>query len=263
MRSLRLFASALALSLALPACAGRASGDKELSGLREELAKVQREHEALERRVNALESQDDEPHALDAESAVVTAAPQPLKVVKLEPNTVDAKPPGKPLPTYDDDGDADAPRPMLKIGPGGVEESYPDEPTSKKTTKKKPAVDPKAAGEYDAAYALVKAKKWNKALDAFAGFVVRFPDHPYVANAMYWRGECYASLAQYGAAVDQLEGLLVSYPASAKVPDALLALGLAQRKLGSVEKAKATFARLRKEHPSSEAAKKIPPEDAS
>jgi tol-pal system protein YbgF len=261
-RSSRFFAFVLAVLPVLPACASRASGDKELSGLREELAKVQREHDLLAMRVNALESHDDEPRATITESAVVTAEPQPLKVVKLEPKGNEtAKPPGKPLPTYDDDGDYDAPRPMLKIGPGGVEESYPD--VSSKTAKKKPAIDPKAAGDYDAAFALVKAKKWIKALDAFAGFVVRFPDHPYVPNAMYWRGECYSSLAQYGAAVDQLEGLLVSYPASAKVPDALLALGLAQRKLGSIEKAKATFARLRKDHPSSEAAKKIPPEDAS
>ncbi|MEO7093432.1 MAG: tetratricopeptide repeat protein, partial [Polyangiales bacterium] len=236
-RSLPLFASALALAMALPACAGRSSGDKELSGLREELAKVQRDHDMLERRVNALESQDDEPHALDGESVVINAEPQPLKIVKLEPKGAEPKEskPLKPLPTYDDDGDYDTPRPMLKIGPGGVEESYPDEVANKKT-KKKPAIDPKAAPEYDAAFALVKAKKWTKALDAFAGFVVRYPDHPYVANAMYWRGECYSSLAQYGAAVDQLEGLLVSYPASAKVPDALLALGLAQRKLGSFEK---------------------------
>ena len=256
------------MAAVLPACGTSSSGEKALSGLREELAKVQSEHEELERRVNALESrQQDEPHGLDSESAVVSAEPQPLKVVKLEPTSVEATEKSakvKPLATYDDDGDGDVPRPMLKIGPGGVEESYPDEPPiNAKKAKKKPALDPKAAGDYDAAYALVKAKKWTKALDAFAGFVVRFPDHPYVANAMYWRGECYSSLAQYGAAVDQLEGLLVSHPASAKVPDALLALGLAQRKLGSIEKSKATFARLRKEHPSSEAAKKIPPEDAS
>ena len=161
-RSLRIFASglasSLALALALPACAGRASGDKDLAGLREELAKVQREHEMLERRVNALEAQEDDAHPLDAESAVVTAEPQPLKVVKLEPKG--ASDPSsvkmvasKPLPTYDDDGDGDAPRPMLKIGPGGIEESYPDE--SSKKSKKKPAIDPKAVGDYDAAFALV------------------------------------------------------------------------------------------------------------
>lgn len=274
----RLLGAALLLGCALPlvACAGRASGDRELSGLREELAKVQAEHEALERRVANLEHHDDDAHPLDAEASGDGSAntvhvggglgsdAKPLKVVKLEPGG-DAPPTKKVVLTPPPEDDDDSPRPLLKIGPDGVEESYPDEPLAGQKSKKSksPSLDPKAGAEYDAALKLAKGKKWKAALDAFAGFVVRYPDHPYAANALYWRGECYYSLAQYGAAADQFDGLLASYPASSKVPDALLKLGLTQKKLGSDAKAKAAFARLRNDYPNSEAAKKIPPEGAS
>jgi tol-pal system protein YbgF len=165
-----------------------------------------------------------------------------------------------PEPASDDE-----PRPLLKIGPSGViEQTLPDDAPPK--AKKKaiaPAVDPQAAKDYDAAYALVKAKKLDKALDALAGFLVRYPDHPYAANALYWRGECYWALGDYSSAAAQFDALVVRFPASPKSADGLLKLGLAHRKLGSAAKAKVAFDRLRKDFPTSEAAKKIPPEDAS
>jgi tol-pal system protein YbgF len=164
-----------------------------------------------------------------------------------------------PPVTEEDDDD---PRPLLKIGKSGVEETFPDE-LGPKTKTKKPALDPKAATDYDAALSLAKSKKWKEALDAFAGFVVRYPDHPYASNALFWRGECYFALGQMSAAVEQYEGLLASYPASSKVPDALLKLGMAETKLGATAKAKAAYARLRKEFPGSDATKKIPKENAS
>ena len=99
--------------------------------------------------------------------------------------------------------------------------------------------------------------------NALAGFLVRYPDHPYAANALYWRGECYWALGDYSSAATQFDALVARFPASGKTPDGLLKLGLAHRKLGSAGKAKVAFDRLRKEFPTSEAAKKIPPEDAS
>src|SRR5205823_7003264 len=137
--------------------------------------------------------------------------------------------------------DDDTPRPLLKIGPDGMSETFPDEGAK---VPKAPKIDPKAAKDYDGALALYKGKKWQSALDAFAGFVVRWPDHPYVANALYWRGACYYALGQFGAAEGQLEGMLASHPESTKVPDALLELGLTEKKLGSAAKAKAAFVRL-------------------
>jgi tol-pal system protein YbgF len=256
----------LALSLAPAACGAGAA--KELAVVRDELTKVQQEHAALSKRVEDLEARDDKP-----KSIAITEAPaastgaveaktdgKPLKVVKLEPNVVVANEPTT-------SGDDDEPRPMLKIGPSGaVEQTMPDEgskPGKKPSVSKNPVLDPQAAKDYDAAYAFIKAKKPKAALDAFGAFIVRYPDHPYAANALYWRGESYYSLADYGNAIAQFDALAIRYPASLKLPDALLRMGLAHRKLGSPVKARAAFDKLKKEFPASEAAKKIPTEDAS
>ena len=123
--------------------------------------------------------------------------------------------------------------------------------------------DPQAAKDYDAAYALVKAKKPKAALEALGAFIVRYPDHPYAANALYWRGECYWQLGDYGGAVTQFDALTIRFPGSPKIAESLLKLGLSHRKLGSTAKARAAFEKLKKDFPTSEAAKKIPPEDAS
>jgi tol-pal system protein YbgF len=108
----------------------------------------------------------------------------------------------------------------------------------------------------------VKAKKYKQGVEAFAGFIARYPDHPYAANATYWEGECYYSLGDFANASARFEGVTVKYSTSAKVPDALLKLGLSERKLGNGAKAHAAFDRLRKEFPLTEAARKIPAEEA-
>ena len=255
----------LALSLAPISCGAGAA--KELAVVRDELTKVQRDHAALSKRVEDLEARDDKHKSIaESEPAASTgsveakAESKPLKVVKLEPNVVVANEPTS-------SGDDDEPRPMLKIGPSGaVEQTMPDEgakPGKKATLSKNPVLDPQAAKDYDAAYAFIKAKKPKAALDAFGAFIVRYPDHPYAANALYWRGESYYALADYSSAIAQYDALSIRYPASQKLPEALLHMGLAHRKLGSPVKARAAFDKLKKEFPASEAAKKIPSEDAS
>ncbi|MBI2393770.1 MAG: tol-pal system protein YbgF [Deltaproteobacteria bacterium] len=273
----------MALLSAPVACGGAA---QELATVRAQLDRVQKQHAALAKRVDELEGRTGPgaPEAVLApatpgETPVITSAaepepkplpsaepkplpsaePKPLKVVKLEPKPVAAP----PEPTPDDD----EPRPFLKIGPSGsIEQTIPDEPTKpakKSITSKTPVFEPQAAKDYDAAYALVKSKKPKQALDAFGAFIVRYPDHPYAANALYWRGECYFALGEFASAVTQFDALAARFPGSNKLADGLLKLGLAHKKLGSDSKARAAFVRLKKDFPTSEAAKKIPPEDAS
>src|SRR5207302_2059576 len=186
----------------------------------QEIARIQREHEDLERRVGELEGGASSGGASPTATEVPDATgPKSLKVVKLEPAAASTTTTGPTTIVSAPPVDDDAPRPLLKIGPDGMSETFPDEGTK---VAKKPKIDPKAVKDYDAALALYKGKKWQPALDAFAGFVVRWPDHPYVANALYWRGECYYAIGQFGAAEGQLEGMLASHPESTKVPDALL-----------------------------------------
>ena len=136
----------------------------------------------------------------------------------------------------------------------GIDEgsSAPDAPDSAH------AIDPEAKRAYDAALALVNAKRFDRALDALAAFLVKWPDHPYANNAMYWRGECYFARGDYSKAAEQFEGVLRRFPAGSKAPDSLLKLGMSQQKLGNTAGAKECFDRLAQQYPDSEAARRIP-----
>ncbi len=160
-------------------------------------------------------------------------------------------------------------RPVLKVkglpharGGDVVEQTMPDEnqqATAPQSTQPRPsALDPDAKKAYDAALALVNNKQYGQALDAFAGFLLKYPDHPYAANAMYWRGECYFAQGDYVRAVEQFDGVVARFPLGGKTPDALLKLGISQQKLGNAQKAQTYFDKLTREWPRSDAARRIP-----
>ncbi len=160
------------------------------------------------------------------------------------------------------------PRPVIRVkgvphsrGGDVVEETMPDEnaaPNPNANAPRPSALDPEAKKSYDAALALVNGKQYAPALDAFAAFMLKCPDHPYVENAMYWRGECYFAQGEYMRATEQLEGVLARFPSGGKTPDALLKLGISQQKLGNPQKAKTYFDKLTREWPRSDAARRIP-----
>jgi tol-pal system protein YbgF len=120
-----------------------------------------------------------------------------------------------------------------------------------------PAVDPDARKAYEGALTLVGEKKYDKALEALSAFLVKWPDHPYVENATYWRGECYYAQGQYQKALEQFEAVATK-GLGAKAPDALLKMGMSHDKLGAPDRAREAWDKLRREHPKSEAARKIP-----
>ncbi len=173
----------------------------------------------------------------------------------------------------DDEADTEdtAPRPAIRVvgaargpgrGPGrsedSVEHSDPEEATSARgESDRTTSLIPEAAHAYEAAQALVRARQFEKALDALAGFLVRWPNYPYADAAMYWRGECYFARGEYARAIEQLEGVLARYPEGTKVPDALLKLGMAEQKLGHADKAKDWFERLSQRFPDSAAARHL------
>jgi tol-pal system protein YbgF len=119
-------------------------------------------------------------------------------------------------------------------------------------------LDPEAKRAYDAALSLVNAGRFDQALDALAAFLVKWPDHPYADNAMYWRGECYFARGDYLHASEQFDGALKRFPSGNKAPDALLKLGMCHQKLGKTIKAKECFDRLARQYPESDAAHHIP-----
>jgi tol-pal system protein YbgF len=259
-------------------CVGTQS--QRLSDVDGELAHVEHDHESSDVRwglkLDEAESRKSDdaliaPAGPNTPSAPMAAAKgAPAKALARPVVRLDEPAPLSPLEGVDgaavapEDDDA-ANRPLLKLGPRGqIEQTDPDDGAPRPVAKKGKLSAPDAAAlvDYEQAQKLVGAKKWQAALDAFAGFLLRYPDHPYASNAFYWRGECYYALGDFGSAVAQFEGLVARFPVAAKVPDALLKLGLSERKLGSTAKAKTAFDRLKRDYPLSEAAKKIPPEDA-
>jgi tol-pal system protein YbgF len=244
-----------------------------MAQMREEISRVQADRDRFEQRVNQLELQAAEsrdPKKADkpADPGSAPAAQTPkLRIVHLapgQPEEAPATPPPAPV-TEEDDG---APRPTIRVVgtpgrgrvPDRIEQTNPEEPQPARPGRPS-ALDPEARRAYDAALALVQSGKHAQALDAFAAFLVRWPDHPYADNATYWRGEAYYAQGEFMRAAEQFEGVLARFPSGNKAPDALLKLGMCHVKLGNPQKAKALFERLLKEHPRSDAAKRIPQEN--
>jgi tol-pal system protein YbgF len=171
------------------------------------------------------------------------------------------------------------PRPVIRVvgvrraqrgvhGLDQVDETIPDEPTnggaagpplrSNAPGSQAAALDTDARKAYDAALALVNAHQYDQALDAFAAFLVRWPDHPNADNAMYWRGESYYAKGEFARAVEEFEGATLRFPYGNKAPDCLLKLGLSEQKLGNLPKAQSYFERLMHDYPRSDAARRIP-----
>ncbi len=267
MRSLAFFSAAVLLVWG-SACVKNAE-ERTLSDLQTDLTEVQRDHDRFDKRLGSLDDKDEvapPKPAGDAGPGTSRAGVRQLAPDGSEVSSSSSEAAG--TSTIDDD----APRPVIKVqgSPGGprrkggddvIEQTMPDEtvgPPITSNAKPPSALDPEAKRTYDAALALVNGKQYDKGLEALAAFLVRYPDHPYAANATYWRGECYFAQGEYVRAAEQFEGILTRYALGNKTPDALLKLGLCYQKLGNPTKAKTYFDKLQAEYPRSDAAKLIP-----
>ncbi len=117
--------------------------------------------------------------------------------------------------------------------------------------------------EYKEALSLLRSGKFDEALQAFSAFATSYPGHAYADNALYWRAEALYAKKEYGAALRQFQELLERYPASRKLPDSLLKIGLCHRRMGDTEKARVYFRRVLRQYPDSTAARLASREDAS
>lgn len=125
------------------------------------------------------------------------------------------------------------------------------------TTAAPGTLDPRAATAYDEALSMARANRCSEAVEAFAGFLVRWPSHPHADNAMYWRAECFLRTGDAPRGVRELQGLIERFPVGNKVPDALFTLRTALRRTGDAAGAERAGQRLLSEHPDSEAARRL------
>jgi tol-pal system protein YbgF len=265
---LKAFVSATAGAWVLAAVFGcaRTAEERQLDQLRDEIDRIQEARDRTDRAALASEPAEPGPSAAAGRPSPAPAKQVGPDVVRVGTSSTES--------VADDSADPEdtAPRPSIRVlgtprssarngwrGQEFVEQTHPDDGAGPSAAPPRPsALDPEAKHAYDGALSLVNARQYEKALDALAAFLVKWPDHPYADNAMYWRGECYFARGEYARASEQFDGVLARFPLGNKAPDALLKLGICQQRLGDPAKARETFQRLAQLYPQSEAARRVP-----
>ena len=249
-RRAQTFALCSGLVFLLAGCAHESAADRQLAHLQEDMTRLTTERDGIEKRLTALEvSRTDVP----PKSAGSSPDGADLRVVRVDPD--------KPTPS--DDPDDTAPRPTIKVAGapsfGRPSRSRRDEPDVLGTPGDGPrpsALDPEARKAYEQALEKARGGRNREGLDQMTAFLVKWPDHPYADNAMYWRAECMAGLGDPQKAITELEALVSRFPLGNKVPDALAKLAVLYERQGDTAKAKGAGDRLERDFPKSDAAKR-------
>jgi tol-pal system protein YbgF len=253
------------MGLALGAC-GRAetAADRHAAEMNDQLAGIQADQDKSSK-AGRIDTGEDK-STLGAKEATPPASAK--SVPPPSPRTVQL---GEGEAAGSDDPNDPTQRPDIRVtgtpGAGGsrttpsrrVRSGDDGSTTTTQSSEKSSALDPEAKRAYDHAISLVNGKKNDQALEALNAFLVKWPDHPYAENAMYWRGEIFFSQGDYLKAAEQFEAVVARFNGR-KAPDALLKIGMCHDKLGAPSRANETWARLKRDYPQSDAARKIPKE---
>lgn len=111
-----------------------------------------------------------------------------------------------------------------------------------------------AKAAYGHAFDLLRAGRYRHAVAAFQDFLHKYPQDKRAAKAQYWVAETDYVEREYPAAEQSFKVLVKSYPASKKVPNALLKMGYIAKWQGHPGKARTTWKELVAEYPKSMAA---------
>ena len=114
------------------------------------------------------------------------------------------------------------------------------------------AATPQEEQAYQAAYELVRARKFPDATAAFKSFVAQYPSGDYAGNAHYWLGELYLLDGDSAAAKKHFETLLGQFGDNRRVPDAMFKLGRIYHQEGDAAKAKDILDRVVNEYAGSD-----------
>jgi len=200
---------------------------REIESLRAELAKIRGQIEVLNNGVEtAQKRQQDFYIDLDTRLRRLESAPVP-------PSGAIAPEPGVPSPSS---------TPGAKPGLVGA-------PPSGATS----GAEMRA---YEAAQNLRRIGNYQGAILGFQSFIKQYPKSPLASGAQYWIGDSFFNMRDFRTAITSQRLLLVSYPDSAKVPDALLNIASAQLEMGEAAAARKTMEEILAKYPASEAAEK-------
>ena len=121
------------------------------------------------------------------------------------------------------------------------------------------AAPPRPSGSdqqnYQAAFDLISARRYEEAGARFETFLAQFPTSPLADNAQYWLAETHYVRGQYTEALPAFRKVLEQYPQSAKLPDALLKVGYCQIELGDRNAARTSLQEVMRQFPDTTAAR--------
>ena len=104
--------------------------------------------------------------------------------------------------------------------------------------------------EFDTAMALLTRGQYDRASDAFRGFVDSYPDSELAPQALYWNADiAYSTRKDYPAAARDFAELLKKYPGAQRAPESMLKLGLSLLALGQKQEGCAALAALPAKYP--------------
>lgn len=101
----------------------------------------------------------------------------------------------------------------------------------------------------------LRANATDAAILTFYDLIATYPDSPLRESAQYLVADAYYKQKDFRGALAELEALVAALPRGEKVPDALLKIGLCQKDLGDSARARRTWERVLREHPTSAAAR--------
>jgi tol-pal system protein YbgF len=115
--------------------------------------------------------------------------------------------------------------------------------------------DRKELADYQGAFEILRARRYDDAIVAFKSYVERYPNGKYSANAKYWLGEANYVTRRFPVAIEELNRVLKEHPKSNKVQDALLKIGFSYYELKQWPEARNSLQRLVDVYPNSTAGK--------
>ena len=130
----------------------------------------------------------------------------------------------------------------------------PESPIGQASAASGPADPEKEKLFYDAAFDLIKAKDFDKASQAFAAFLRKYPNSQFAGNAQYWLGEVNLAKGDLQGAGQAFARVSQAYPQHAKVPDSLFKLADVEQRLGNTDRAKGILQQIIAQYPGSSAA---------
>lgn len=108
---------------------------------------------------------------------------------------------------------------------------------------------------YQTAYNLIKAKKYDEAVEALQGMLKKYPSGQFASNAHYWLGELYGLMGKNDQALIEFGTVVKSYPESPRVSDAQLKVGLIYAADSKWSEAKASFKKVINRYPGTASAR--------